>query len=739
MLERSTMDKASSIVIVPKRSNVIVTAIHLRRTNSVTPESFRFAGGKGQLRRTWIMSSEQTIQLDWFVKAIGAVLGEHSMVGFSKITVELADDAGSSYSLTRTPERLIYLKDGKNIDKDRLLIELRDGLDPLEGPLAEFSHLFQSHRVKKEKNNFVARREIRDDNTTRQIREVSSELRKLTQQFNGEVGLNLTPSIISHLEPKLQNLLPRIFQVRSMIEQLQSTEQSKIEDHSTQIKILREMHAVLADIEASGLSISDITHRRKNIELTLSDLQNRYPGLHAENIDLNWQEGFQILGRIQVAKRVVKILADKKQEFAEHLQKSFSGFSAEWQKIETFDESLISKIEESLLSIPHDQNINLKSEDRKRNLTWFDKFKVQDQSKENLPPTFDNVSNSHSTSSQRQSILALLTKMQSQTQLLDKSLLKFDDNMEALYEAYLVRLEQLQGEWVKFSENASLPSDLTIETYSQAYQALTQIKSLNFEMESIDRILQVRKKAAQRLSELVLDWRKISHSQKQGSASSLPMLISEAQSYMRYLSMYEKQLEENQARLEQGRFQQSKITDLKQCLASLETEWEECFAKFSLQPIKPDDIASSSQLASVISYFAGKYDKLQAESAIVPFGFYGSFFNVWTLDDVEQTEEQLRKLIQKAAANCCHLIVVPSEHMALELYSFGTGKILEIPPSEDFGQLDTNRSPTIITHKANVPAQKPQTEIPKNQPPRPKSLATEQLMKTLEMLQVKRR
>jgi len=684
------------------------------------------------------MSSDQRTQVEWFVKAIAAVLSENSMSGFSKITVDLADDAGNSYKLTRTPERLIYLKDGNNIEKENLLIELRDGLDPLDGPSEDFSGLFQSFKVKKEKGKYIARREIRDDSSARQMREIGTELRRLTQQFNKEIGVNFTPSIISRMEKKLKDLLPRIHQVRDMIESKQATESIKEEDHSLKVNVLKDMQNQLADLDGNGLPINELLARRKNLESKLIDLQKKHLHLSEATADINWPEGFQILGRIQVAKRVVKILADKRQEFVEHLQKSFGDRPSSWQNLKDFDLELFKKMALNLDALHQDQNILTKLDDRKKNLTWFDKFKVQDQGKDaesadnNAQQSIDQIND------QVQSFMDFFSKIQSQGQLIENTIFRFEDNMEALYEAYLSRLEQLQEEWSKFCVNSNIPSDLNIETVPQLIHASTEVKMINFEIDTLDRLLILKKKASHRLSELIQDWRKMTQSQKQIVSTTLPMMISEAQGYMRYLAMYEKQAEEKQIKIDQEKIHTSQISDLKATLANLENEWDECFTKMSLRPIKPEDVSSSLEMATVIAYFAKKYDQLQAESAIEPFAFHGSFFNVWTIEDIDQSEDQLSSLFEKTSTNCCHLIVVPNEQTALQLYSFGAGKILEIPPSGEFAHPDVGRSPTLA--KNNLTPQPEKTTLDLGlTPPRPKSLASEQLMKTLEMLQGKRR
>ncbi len=723
---------------------MIVTAIHWHRTTGLAPESFRFAGGRGNLRRTWITSSEQKTQQEWFVKALACALTDQPMAGLMKVTVELSDDAGSSYKITRNTDRVNCEKDGRSIARETLLAELRDGLDVINSSHTEFHELFQSFRVSYENDAYLARREHRDTLATKDVREVTLEIRRLSQKLNQSLGTKWTPSNIAILDRRLNDLSPRIWEVRSQIAKVESMEENKFQDRSQEVGLLKEMQSLLNELEGSGLPVSEIHARRKNLEDQISDMRVDSEWVATAQRDINWKSGFTLLGRIQVARRVVKILTDKKMELSNHLQGSFEPLNDQWTQFKELDYELIKSLQKSLTLMLTGTSVSLRIEDRKKSLTWFDRFKVQDAIK---PPelAFELPEAGLSElAEQTQSLMKCLDSIRDRHDDRLKKILAFSETLDTLYEAYVLRLDQLKGEWQVYAKGAGIPESLTLESFPKAMETFYSLKTLSFEVESLERVMSVKKKAASRLVEVIHEWRKLTQSQKQTVPHNVPMMIAEAQGYMRYLAKFEKEDLETQDRKTQNLNNEILLSRLKERLRELDLDWNESFTKLGLDVVKVEDVSAHLDLTSVIHYLTKKYDQMQKEAALSPLGFYGAFFNVWHLEDSEQETNTLSELTKNPSPHVCHLIVVNSEQRALELYALGAGRILEIPPVDQISPSQAERSPTLkpMVERATIGKPSPNSNSKKeplgtaNQGKMP---PTEQLLKTLEMLQGKRR
>ena len=721
---------------------MIVTAIHWHRTSGLAPESFRFASGRGNLRRTWITSSEQKTQQEWFVKALACALTDQPMVGLSRVTVEMSDDAGSSYQITRNLDRTTCTKDGRPLARETLLAELRDSIDVMKGPTAEYQELFQSFKVAFENDAFLARRELKDNSSAKDVRDCANEIRRLCQKLNQSLGTKWTPAQIAVLDRRLNDLAPRIWEIRSQIAKIEDSPEEKSQDRTQELALLKEMQSLLHELEVSGLPVSEIHGRRKALDEQLSDMRVDCQWLNQAARDLNWKLGFQLLGRIQVARRVVKILGDKKVELATHLQTPFESLNLEWSKFRDMDHDIITNLHKSLSLMLAGTAVSVKIEDRKKSLTWFDKFKVQDQVK---PPelAFELPEAGLSElAEQTQTVLKALDSLRGRHEERQSKIFAFGETLDTLYEAYVQRLDQLKGEWQQYSKESGLPETLTLETFPKAMESYFTLKTLTFEAESLDRVMTVKKKAASRLAEVIHEWRKVSNSQKQTVSHNVPMMIAEAQGYMRYLAKFEKEEQDARNRTSQTLKNEILHTRFKERLNELESEWNEAFIKLGLDGVKLEDIAGQLELVGPIHYLTQKYDQFQKESSLSPLGFYGAFFNVWTLESSESSNLSL--LTQNPSPHVCHLIVVDSEQRALELYALGAGRILEIPPVDQILPTQGERSPTIkpMVERATLgrsgPADSPKKDIPAGQQ-FGKGPATEQLLKTLEMLQGKRR
>jgi len=723
---------------------VIVTAIHWHRTSGLAPESFRFAGGRGNLRRTWITSNEQKTQQEWFVKALACALTDLPMTGLMKVTVELADDAGSSYKITRNSDRVSCEKDGRPIARETLLAELRDGLDVIHGPNTEFQELFQSYKVSYENDAYLARREHRDSQATKDVREVTAEIRRLCQKFNQAIGTKWTPSNIAILDRRLNDLAPRIWEMRSQIAKVEEIAEHKVQDRSLEVALLKEMQSLLVELEGSGLPVSEIHSRRKTLEDQISDMRVDSEWLTTAQRDIDWKSGFTLLGRIQVARRVVKILADKKSELSSHLQSPFQSLNDQWAQFKDLDYELMTNLHKSLALMLSGTSVSIKTEDRKKSLTWFDKFKVQDPIK--LPELAFELPEAglSELSEQTQNLIKCLDSLRGRHDERLRKLFAFGETLETLYEAYVLRLDQLRGEWRVYTKEAGIPENLTLDSFPKAMETYFSLKTISFEAESLERVMTVKKKAASRLVEVIHEWRKITHSQKQTAPHNVPMMIAEAQGYMRYLAKFEKEDLETRDRKSQNANNDILLARLQDRLGQLNLEWNESFTKLGLDIVKIEDISAHLEQTSTIHYLTKKYDQMQKEASLAPLGFYGAFFNVWHLEDSNQDSNTLSELTKNPSPHVCHLIVVHSEQRALELYSLGAGRILEIPPVDEALPTQAQRSPTLkpMVERATIGKTMPNSVAKKENigaMSQGKAPATEQLLKTLEMLQGKRR
>ena len=720
---------------------VIVTTIYLHRTSSVIPETFKFAGGRGALRRTWVMSEDQKIQVEWVIKALGAAFADESMIGLTKVVVDLADDGGSSYRITRNQDRTTYEKDGRPAQRDTLLVELRDAFEVLDGNREEFTSLFQSFKVKYDKNAYRARRILKDDPAAKEQRELNAEIRKLSQQLSKAFGPAWTPAVASKVEPSIFELVSRIKEVHHSIERLASKGEAPVVEHSLELGILREMQQILLELEGSGLPVSDIYSRKKAIEEELAELRSQNSELLSTPQNINWKDGFQYLGRMQVARRVAKILGDKREELSVHLQKPFELVSHEWNQILEMDTDLIRSLEKSLSLMTKNFYVASKVEEKRKAQTWFDRFKVQDQGKAS-EAVFELPEESLSELGQHtQKIIDALHLFREQSDQRNKKIFAFQETLDSLFEAYLNRSEELKREWRKFLSDSNLPKDLTLESFPRTMGVVCRLKALSFEAESIDRVMTVKKKAALRLSDLLTDWRKLTNSQKQATPNNVPMMIAEAQGCMRYLAKYERHLEENREQLEINTAHKILLANLIERRQELESEYSRSIAKLGVPPINGEQLLEHQELIYLVRNLTKKYDQAISDTFLSPMGFFGAYFNVWNLDSLEGVDEELGKIFKNSAQNCCHLVVVPSEKIALDLYTIGAGRILEIPTVESNhlsqSVLKSEMSPTISRGISRPQSNKsPQMEPVRTRSP---GAPADQLMKTLEMLQGKRR
>lgn len=720
---------------------VIVTTIYLHRTSSSFPETFKFAGGRGGLRRTWVMSEDQKIQVEWIVKALSAVFADESMTGLNKVIIELSDDGGSSYRITRNQDRTVYEKDGKLGQREELLIELREAFEGIEGVKDEFTSLLQSFRVKYDKNTLQARRIVKADPSAKEQRELGAEIRKASQQLSSALGPTWTSAVVSRLDPGIFELSSRIKEVRFSIEKLAVENLEAVKDYSVELRILREMQQILLELEGSGLPVSEIYSRKKSIDEELAELRSQNSSLLSTSENIDWKAGFQILGRMQVARRVAKILGDKRDELAIHLQKPFELVAHEWNQLLEFDSDLIRNLEKSLSLMTKNFYVVAKVEEKRKSLTWFDRFKVQDQVKGN-DTVFELPEESLSELAQHtQKIIEVMQKFRERTDERSRKLFIFQETLDTLFEAYLSRSEELKREWHKFLSEANLPKDLNLESFPRTMGVIHRLKALVFESESIDRVMIVKKKAALRLADLLTEWRKLSNSQKQATPKNVPMMIAEAQSCMRYLAKYERYLEDKREQLEIISANRIQLTSLKGRLLELETEISGLMSKFGVSPIDGERLLEHQELIFVTRSLNKKYEQMIAETFVSPLGFFGAYFNVWNFESLEKVDQNFDRIFKDAAQNCCHLVVVPSEKMALDLYALGAGRVMEIPTMDgnhlSQSVLKSELSPTIARGAGIIqPKNIPQVEPARG---RPGSAPADQLMKTLEMLQGKRR
>lgn len=674
---------------------MIITALHFKRNNSSIFHSFKFTPGKATLRNTWLVSGSDT-HPQWVLEAIKVLFAEGNNTSFEKILLEGSDDAGDTIVIEKDRNiRSIYLN-GSPIKREQFLTSIF-------GEDIEFDTFLPENDVSSYKvfpisgrNQIVARSEEESIAIQKSLRSISRDILSTKKSINRLLRIPMASqsqtsfSLLSQICKSKEHFDLYLTEERSVKEQIEILKADEVahEKLSSQSKLINSIEAAVQLIAELKEDASENEQKRRSMIDKISVLKGELqisPKEAIQNRKL-YKKGFHILARMELLKKVVSILDEKRSAITSHIKTPFSDVTTLINKLLNADNFAFSELSEKLSFLETTllaRNISLERTNAK-NQTWFEKFKKNE--KEDSKPSeniidVDIVSELKKISSD---ISVQLQGVRSSFSTSATSIDTIEDDFEVLYEAYIERLGEVKKQWQELSTQLKANQHETFTGFSEFYIKSMQLISYSIQKTGIDSVILSQKNAYKDIARKVIEWRKLNNSHNTGELDTAQKVLSEAASVLKYKESINNKLEKAIQSNAKTEYLKSRLKTISKQLRPHKESWEKAFIHAENRPQSPsDEILKDLNLKiTLLSHFRDTKREIQAEGTVSPFISTGSIFSVWMLDSELESEKDCLSILEclkKEKSEESRFIGTEHAENAQFFQKMGCGRIVEIP------------------------------------------------------------
>jgi hypothetical protein len=708
-----------------------LNSVRLIKYSSSEPLVWAVHQGKGHLRHFWCLTDEPS-RLEDFKKSILFAIFNQRNAEIKSVSIEISDNGGHVWKIERTENFILIQKDNQHLDAEEGESEFRLALvdgDQLAAKSLSFSDLeienggeklFGQHRKRGHTSQSQLERQVEEANVL--------ALKKCEEIFGCRLLLQSDEQFaaLSQLESvylEFQSLKSHVDFLEKKSLDFKPTEDTPVSLIQQQLQIIHKIESLVGDLDRPNQTIQDLSETILNLEQALAE---SLEVCHCESLPKvemvdEFENLINTLCRKKAYEKLLTYLMESRKKLESNIEPIFVSYHT------TLESALIKDMDElehtaKSLNFAAVQTSNIEIQILKKSPIlkrvkkqlngWLDNFKsatsLDNQETESLH-TFVNsgdklkeiaISVSHARSHLRELYHTLNSQECTHQELMSR--------IDQLYEKQIYQYSEIKKNWHQLAHQYNLSEDLTIKQLVTIIIRFSSIFEIHREITATKQQIKDRHLKLAQLSELVVEWKQITNSQKPFDAANSAILISEAKSILRYKGDRSKALANitamaskkdtwhdiysfttervNQCRLKAGQIAQALM------LPAIDLNQEKTKALIEFH-------RSMSAMKSLL-----RSEKAQDDNVLFSASKQAQFFNVWRSPNTFRTlnqEQQFFRDLQNHHSNQSHLILIEPGEIAQKLFKLGIGQVkyIESPTFQsDFNHLATTERPPLKQH-----------------------------------------
>lgn len=578
-----------------------LNALRIRSTTESHPQLWRMSPGSGSATNIICFEADPS-EIERIRSALGYVLDNQAIDGFAEVAVHISDNAGTNWIVERTPARARILRNGQHLQDADAMTQLTSALLDKETSDADVpTQILNALEITCAQDGMTitpAKSYVTTSKMKLMAERRVNDLTKECARILGQPSLT-DPVVMVELGNQLEPLYAGYKEVQRQYQELinQNTELAKydirnLEKLSDEVEMIEEISDVASPLLQPSASPQHLREKLTRIEADMST------ALHAcglpdflptQQNQIPWAKMVGALSKKYACQKLLESFEQTRRKLVERVQPSFQEYLRIVESLLASDKQITAELETCLstLSLQVSQaEMPVKPVEENKFASLIHKF-IKHETPQTPEPSKAQVC-ATKLEDARLSVdhaLARLGELHSDVACAKEDYEKGASTVQSVHEAITREHGQLQAHWEQLARTYGLPADYDINLLLKLIASHAQIAQLHQEREAIRATVKQHRLTLAHLETLVLNWRTKTGSQKDVQLTNPALVISEAQSIIRYRSEKQEQLAKLQAVHEQLRVHHLLKTHVENRALEVRRNWNKVFHTLGLQPL----------------------------------------------------------------------------------------------------------------------------------------------------------
>ena len=488
-----------------------------------------------------------------------------------EVMLQLSDDAGRSWIIQRRPGLVRFLRDGETLAPgvgETLLVAALMDLDEESAASAQVNIGINLFSLYTDEGRIAIRVHGTQDSGSHAFRKaIARKIKDIATAAARALSLPQiqNPKVLARLAQRLEPVYAQYREVERLAKETQATEAAPVieEELATQHRLGQELE-LIEDIRINATPLlapgvpslkalkDSLTSTEAEIAKATEELGISVPEVHAPARD--FAKAIDALSRLEAHGKLLRASLAARKYCEQRIEAPFKKYLEMLEKEFLQDKRIIQHLEACLDQInarldAYNQDIQGPSGQASLGgpgvKTWFDRFKAKSQEEDKQDPSLSDPPSELEIA--RQAVGYALQKVTEIGASLGGAQNQHESALQALDSAHeeLVRgLGRLRDYWLTQARELGLPEDLDLGRLLKIVVIQGQLAALVDRREDLKERVQKHAGRLARIERLVVDWRRITGSQKQSDLENTGILLQEARDIIRYYEVKRKKFDQ---------------------------------------------------------------------------------------------------------------------------------------------------------------------------------------------------
>lgn len=539
---------------------MVINAIRFRAVGEPSWQSWKLNLGAGPYLNYQCLTGKRDT-LTQLARAVDFALTGKDPSTPTEVMLQLSDDAGRSWIVQRRPGLVRYLRDGETLPSgagERALAAALMDIDEESAASGDLHISLKMHTLYNEGGRIGVRAFGSESSQTQDFgKAISGKIRDIAAATAKALSLPQiqNPKVLVRLAQRLEPVYAQYREVDRLSKEAQTPEAPPIsnEDLATQqrlgqeLELIEEIRIHATPLLAPGVpslkALKDaLATSEEEIAKTCEQLSLSAPERHAPAQD--YSKAIEALSRLEAHGKLLRASQSARKHCEQKVEAPFKKYLEILEKEFVRDRQMIQHLEACLGQIDarlgaynrdlpgfgdqtHQQGAGVR--------TWFDRFKAKSQEEEKQDPVMTESPSELEIA--RQVVAYALAKINDMAGGWSTVQIQHDSALQALdsaHEELVCGLGRLRDHWLTQAREAQLPEDLTLGKLLKIVASQGQLAGLVDRREDLKERVHKHATRLSRIERLVVDWRRMTGSQKQSDLENTGILLQEARDIIRY-------------------------------------------------------------------------------------------------------------------------------------------------------------------------------------------------------------
>lgn len=598
---------------------MFVNAIRFRTKFEDQFQLWKFQHGTGNKQNIVCFQSDSE-RLNDFQDALKYAVSGQAVGTIEEVALQLTDDSGDIWILERSFSKMRMLRNGKALSDlsiaNTLLASLFD-LDEssADGEVFDYNAICQTFEVSADSTSLMARKKIPNDRSKKRTFQLvnnsqSSLFISLSKLFDQPLFLDKekTLSLSRRVKPLFYANREVLRQKRSLLASVKSLDDLDVgllNQLEQETKLLDEIYETAAPLLEPAYSPKVVKEKLSKIEI---ELKKELQACHVSSLPVSfepipWHKLAKCLCSLEAQRKLIEVSEQAQNLSQERLEPIHEEYLKTVENLISSDSQIISELESCL------STLSLHTEDCQKS----PRRSVFDLIGKFVRPSAD-VTTQESEETKRARLdnsrmavdfaLARLGELHSNVDDLKLDFEKLQHELRDHHEELVSSYGRLKDHWLRLSKEHRIPENIELPDLMRLIYRYAHLNELYNKQLSYKEFLEQRKSSLIRLEEQILEWRRVSNSQKDEMLNTSTILLAEARGILRYKDKKKAQLERLRTLQDHLRAHAALKSTIEARQSQILTGWKESFHEVEIPLIAiersewPEFFSLSDQLAA---------------------------------------------------------------------------------------------------------------------------------------------